>query len=159
MKLSDLRPERDIILVSGRLCSGKGHYCTTNYPDHFHLPVSSVVKQLANTQVRSELAKTADMDHLIIQELIHQIEAHPKIVIDGIRQPSIVQALQDKFGSQVRDVIWLDVPEDVRRQRFLDRKATKDDKSFDDASSGDALLGIGDVEQFMRTNGRVVSNI
>lgn len=158
MKLSDLHPERDIILVSGRLCSGKGHYCTTNYPDHFHLPVSSVVKQLANTQVRSELAKTADMDQLIIQELMHQIKAHPKIVIDGIRQPSIIRAIQDRFGDRVRDVIWLDVPENVRKQRFAARADQKDDASFDIASQGDENLGISDVEQHIRTSGRVVPN-
>ena len=158
MKLSDLHPSRDIVLVSGRLCSGKGHYCTANYPDHYHLPVSSAVKQLANTQVRSELARTADMDQLIVQELVHQINAHPKIVIDGIRQPSIIKALQDRFGKQVSDVIWLDVPEDVRKQRFSARADAKDDASFDAASRGDEDLGISDVERHIRTIGRVVPN-
>lgn len=158
MKLSDLHPSRDIVLVSGRLCSGKGHFCTANYPDHYHLPVSTVVKQLANTQVRSELAKTADMDQLIIQELVRQIKAHPKIVIDGIRQPSIIKALQDHFGNQVSDVVWLDVPEDVRKQRFAARADVKDDASFDTASRGDQALGIDDVEQYIQSHGRSVSN-
>lgn len=158
MKLSDIRPERDIILVSGKLCSGKGHYCTTNYPDHYHLPVSSVVKQLANTQVRSELVKTADMDHLIVQELVRQIDAHPKIVIDGIRQISIIKTLQKWFGNQIKDVVWLDVPDDVRKQRFAARADSKDDTSFDDASRGDTELGIDHVEDYIRQSGRLASN-
>lgn len=158
MKLADISAHRDIVLVSGRLCSGKGHFCTVNYPNHYHLPVSTVVKTLANTQVRSELNKTADLDKQIVQELVRQINDHPKIVIDGIRQISIIKALQQQFGDDIKDIIWLDVPDSVRRERFFARSSTKDDVSFDQASLGDEALGINDVENHARRVGRVSPN-
>lgn len=158
MKVRDLVGGKDIVLVSGKLCSGKGHYCTTNYPDHFHLPVSTVVKQLANTQSRSELAKTASLDDDIVQALIREIDNHPRVVVDGIRQVSVVRALQNQYGNQITDIIWLGVPDNTRRARFAARRDVKDDVDFDTASAGDVALGIDDVERHFSTSGRVVSN-
>ena len=158
MKLTELVAEHNIILVSGNLCSGKGYYCATQYPEYYHLPVSDVVKRLAKTNVRSQLANTESMDKLIVEELCKYIDAHPNIVIDGIRQVSIIKALQYRYGDNIKDIIWLDVPDDTRRQRFANRADKKDDVSFDDASAGDTKLGIGDVEKYMRYFGRTVNN-
>lgn len=154
MKVTDLHP--DIVLVSGKLCSGKGHYCKTQYPDHYHLPVSDVVKRLTNTNVRSQLADTATLDQQILQELSKEISQHPKIVIDGIRQFSILVGLQRRYGTDISDIIWLDVPDDVRRERFLARADKKDDASFDNASSGDIALGIDSVEHYIKHTGSTV---
>ena len=158
MKISELVTPYDIILVMGKLCSGKGYFCSKTYPDHYHLPVSTVVKQLARTSVRSELANTSYMDQNITQELIRQIDKHRKIVIDGIRQLSIVQSLQQHYGNKIKDIIWLDVPEKERASRFAARADKKDDVTFDVASRGDRELGIDDVEQYVTRVGRVVPN-
>lgn len=156
MKLNEVT--REIILVSGRLCSGKGHYCAQAFPGYKILTVSSIVKSLINSEKRSDTEKTAHLDQQIIERLIEEITKHNKVVIEGVRQPSIVRALQQHFGPQIVDMVWLDVPEDVRRERFERRARTGDDQPFDKAGLGDEALGIGGVEKIFRATGRVAQN-
>jgi hypothetical protein len=85
-----------------------------------------------------------------------EIDQHDRVVIDGVRQVSIINALTKRYP--VDDMVWLDVPEAERRRRFAARAASKDDLSFDDASAGDTKLGIDGVETVMRSIGRVVAN-
>lgn len=155
MKLTDL--QRKIIIVCGKICSGKGYYCANKFPDYHQVTVSDVVKRIAKTDVRSELGKTADMDQLIADALIEEIKKHNKVIVDGARQISIIKRLQQAFGSQIEDIIWLDVPEETLRTRFTQRQAKKDDITFDDAVSSDNKLGLGDVEQYIRQSGRVIT--
>lgn len=156
MKLNEVT--REIILVSGRLCSGKGHFCAQMYPGYHIITVSSVVKSLISSNKRSDTEKTAHLDQQIIEQLIKQISQHNKVVVEGVRQPSIVRGLQDHFGPQIVDMVWLDVPEDVRRERFERRARSGDDQPFDKAGLGDEALGIGDVEKIFRSSGRVAQN-
>ncbi len=150
MKLLEVATNREIILVSGNLCSGKGHYCQTKYPDFKHIVVSNIVKSLINSSERSKLANTKYLDMMIIRILIEQINAFNKVIVDGIRQQSIIHALELHYGQQIKKVIWLDVPEDVRRQRFDKRGNVKDDIAFDQAMQMDRGLGIDDVERYIR---------
>ena len=156
MKLNEVT--REIILVSGRLCSGKGHYCAQAFPGYHIITVSSVVKSLINSDKRSDTEKTAYLDQQIVEELIRQVSKHNKVVIEGVRQPSIVKGLQAHFGPQIVDMVWLDVPEDVRRERFERRARAGDDQPFSQAGIGDENLGIGDVEKIFRATGRVAQN-
>jgi hypothetical protein len=160
MKLMELANNKEIILVSGNLCSGKGHYCSTAYPEYSQIGVSSIVRALAKMNTRSELSTTKDFDTRIAQRLIQFIEkdSYNKIIVDGIRQLSIMQALQNHFGDQIKDIIWLDVPDDVAKERFANRAAAKDDQTYDDARAGDRNLGIEDVESYIRANHKVVPN-
>jgi predicted kinase len=157
MKLHDIQLKQ-IILVCGNLASGKGHYIQNKFPDAEVIGVSSVVRELSKFATRSQLMTTKDLDKQIAQTLINRIEksSNTKIVIDGIRQMTIMQTLEQHFKNQIKDVIWLDVPEDVRRQRFDSRKSSKDDQTFDQAIAGDTALGIGDVEQYIRQKHKVV---
>jgi predicted kinase len=148
---------KSIVLVAGKVCSGKGRFCPTQYPGYHHITVSDVVRRIANTNVRSKLSDTGSLDTLIINELVKEIDQHEHVVIDGIRQVSIINALTKRY--RVDDMVWLDVPEAERRRRFAARASSKDDVSFDDASAGDAKLGIDGVETVMRSVGRVVSNM
>jgi predicted kinase len=156
MKLKDLN--RQIVIVCGKLCSGKGHYCASIYPDYHQVTVSSVVKSLANVKTRSEMGQTQHLDQQIADALIGEINKHNKVIVDGIRQPSIIHRLQQEYGSQIKDIIWLDVPEETLRTRFNRRAATKDDMDFDRALDSDVKLGLNDTEQHIRKVGRVVQH-
>lgn len=156
MKLTEFWDNRQIVLVSGNLCSGKGHFCETKYPGYQRISVSDIVKSLANSSERSELSKTKHMDQRIAEILIEQIEVYEKVIVDGIRQKSIMEALQKHFGNQIKDIVWLDVPDDVAQQRFVNRASSKDDQTYDDARAGDRNLGIEDVEKYIRGNHKVI---
>ena len=156
MKLTDIK--KSIVLVCGKLCSGKGHFCATNYPDYHQLTVSSVVKSLAPVTGRSELSQTKALDQEIASALIAEINKHGKVIVDGIRQLSIIQRLQQEFGEQIEDVIWLEVPTDTLRARFDARRASKDDMDFDSAIASDEQLGLSDVEKYVKASGTVLNH-
>lgn len=73
-----------------------------------------------------------------------------KVVVDGIRQKSIVAAVKNAFPQIETKLVWLDVPQDVLRQRYADRADKKDDQTFDDAYSRDEKLGVADLEAELR---------
>lgn len=152
MKLHEIVQNKEIVLVCGNIASGKGTYIKQNYPDYTQLTVSDIVKRLSKQTERSELGKTAYLDTKIIQELIVQINQHDKVVVDGIRQLSILHALETHYQQQIKRVIWLDVPEEERRNRFAGRKDTKDNMDFDTSVESDRKLGIDDVERYVRKN-------
>lgn len=160
MKLQELADQREIVIVCGNFSSGKGYYIQQHYPDseYMHIEVSSIVKALSGFKTRSELGTTANLDNAIIEKIFEYIDKHKKVVIDGIRQPQILNAIVKKYGSQVKDIIWLDVPENVRRERFDKRASKKDDMSFDKSVQSDKELGIDGVENYIRKNGRVISD-
>lgn len=157
MKLNEIVSNRSIILVCGNLCSGKGHYCMAQYPEYTRIGVSDIVKDLSKFTDRSQLGTTAHLDQAIAKVLIEKIEQHDKVIVDGIRQMSIMTALEQHFGKQVKDIIWLDVPHDELRNRYQSRGSSKDKTmSFDQALASDRGLGIGDVEDYIKKHHRTV---
>lgn len=149
MKLLELT-QPEIILVCGNLCSGKGTYCNT-LKGYTHVATSDVVKQISGYSARSDLHKTADLDTQIADQLIDIIEHNKPIVVDGIRQMSIMQRIIDHFGEPNVKLVWLEVPLDTLKQRYQSRQHAKDDQDFDTAFNRDKTLGIGDVETFIKT--------
>ncbi len=157
MLLTEITQQHEIILVCGNLCSGKGHFCQAKYPDFYRIEISSVVKSLSKATDRLDLSQTAYLDIKIIERLIELISAHNKVIVDGIRQPSILQALERHYGDQIKDVIWLDVPEDIRRKRYEERASDKDKRqTFDQAMQGDIGLGIDKLEQYIKQKHRTL---
>lgn len=156
MKLSEITNTRQIVLVCGNLSSGKGHFIKQHYANYEHLSVSSIVKTLTNATTRSELGSTAHLDKGILGVLIERIKHFDKIVVDGIRQLSILRGLEDEFRDQIKDIIWLEVPMNKLRARFEMRQAKKDDLPFDQAIKSDQELGIGDVERYIKRNHKVI---
>lgn len=157
MKLNEIMTPRSIIIVCGNIASGKGYFIQNKYPDYQHISVSGIVKSLINSSERNELSKTSYLDKRIIEILIEQISCYDKVIVDGIRQPQIIHALEAHFKNQIKDVIWLDVSEETLRKRYESRGHDKDKGlSFDQAIEGDRKLGIGDVEKYIRGKGKVV---
>ena len=142
---------KPIVLVFGNLCSGKGHYCQTQYANRYHIATSDVVRVVSGATTRSELHKTADLDQEIAKGIITRIEQHGgNAIVDGIRQLSIIKAIIDYYGSGSVELIWLEVPAHVRKQRYTARGDSKDNQEFEVASDKDNVLGLGDVEQWVK---------
>ena len=153
---------KPIIIVLGKLCSGKGTFCkffTSKPLNYHHVTTSDIVKRLTGLQTRSTLQFTETLDADIASELINIIKTNPKTIIDGIRQPSIIDAIINAFGISNVELIWLDVPDDVRLQRFNDRQDKKDDQSFEDAEQGDIKLGLLQVESIYKNMSNIVFNV
>ncbi len=155
----EVASNKPIILVFGRICSGKGTYCAPFVKRGFHhIATSAIVSELSGAATRDELQQTDAFDDAIARELINQIEQHGKVIIDGIRQPQIVDAIVDKFGDKNIEMVWLEVPEATREERFLKRGARKDNQSFADANQGDSKLGVDDIEKKFKPQSTIVDN-
>ena len=158
--VQDKRSEKNksIVLVFGRLCSGKGTFCQPYLKQGYnHTTTSDIVKRVSGKSTRSELTKTADLDTQIAEEMIAEIEKSQPIIVDGIRQKSIVERILAHFGESNVELIWLEVPADIRRQRFTSRAASKDDQSFDDAEQSDSKLGIDNLESSIKGRSKIVN--
>jgi dephospho-CoA kinase len=136
-----------IVLIFGKICSGKSTYADAlcYVTKAKRITVSDIVKRVSGKATRSELQTTQDLDEQISAELITEIEKYDKVVIDGIRQHSIVWNLVNKFGKPNIDMLWLEVADDVRKYRFYDRAIAKDDISFEQADERDEKLGLSYV--------------
>jgi cytidylate kinase len=136
-----------IVLLFGKICSGKSTYADAlcYITKAKRITVSDIVKRVSGKNTRSELQNTQNLDMQIAQELIAEIEKYERVVVDGIRQASIVWGLVNEFGFDNIDMIWLEAADDVRKYRFYDRSIAKDDLSFEEADARDEELGLGGV--------------
>ena len=160
MKLADFLLEgqdKPIMLVYGKLCSGKGTVCG-NYPDHVKIVTSDVVRKISGETKRSGLASTGHLDQEIAKELIKQIEElrdqGKKVIVDGIRQKSISKEILNRFGGNV-DQVWLEVPKSELKRRYHDRGADKDNQDFETSYDKDERLGVADLEQWLKKSPNV----
>lgn len=151
---------KPIILVLGKICAGKGTYCQS-FPEKKHITVSDIVKKVSGVRSRSDLQQTSQFDYLIADELIEKIRFYldeQDVIVDGIRQLSIIRAIVKEFGKENVDVIWLEVPTEERKRRFETRKRQRDDVPFEQADIRDTSLGLGDVENWAKQYGQVIPN-
>jgi hypothetical protein len=80
------------------------------------------------------------------------------VVIDGIRQYSIVLGLAAEYGLDSLDLIWLEVPDDIRKYRFYDRAISKDDITFEEADARDEKLGLKELQDKLKNSYTIVNN-
>jgi hypothetical protein len=124
-----LKPK--VTLVFGRICSGKGSYMK----DTHRLVVSDIVKQIVSSTNRDVLQNSMHLDNRIAQAIIYYITGlfdqsyQDHIVVDGIRQVSIVDRVLETFPQA--EMVWLEVPYDERKRRYEARKDVKDVESFE----------------------------
>jgi len=128
-----------ITLLFGRICSGKTSYRS----DIYRIVVSDLVRGvLANYVVaptRGELQNTMHLDDEIASAIMmvadYAMESGkcPEIIIDGIRQVSIVERMLKAYPNA--ELVWLEVPEDERRRRYESRGDSRDVESFDIADN------------------------
>lgn len=149
-----------IVLVFGKICSGKSTYADAlcYITKAKRITVSDIVKRVSGKASRSELQNTADMDQQIAIELIAEINKYDKVVIDGIRQYSIVLEVTAEFGLDSVDLVWLEVPDQIRKYRFHDRAISKDDISFEEADERDEKLGLLELQDKLKDSYIIVNN-
>lgn len=149
-----------IVLLFGKICSGKSTYADAlcYVTKAKRITVSDIVKRVSGKVSRSELQNTAHMDLSICEELASEIKKYDKVVVDGIRQYSIVVGLAAEFGLENLDLIWLEVPDEIRRYRFTDRAVAKDDISFEEADARDERLGLLELQDKLKDSYIVINN-
>ena len=149
-----------IVLLFGKICSGKSTYADAlcYVTKAKRITVSDIVKRVSGKVSRSELQGTAHMDKEIALELIAEIKKYDKVVIDGIRQLSIVLELAAEYGIENLDLIWLEVPDDVRKYRFHDRAISKDDITFEEADARDEKLGLKLLAESLKNTYTIINN-
>lgn len=130
----------EVILVFGRICSGKSTFQSQSY----RIIVSNIVRGLMQTNDRSVLQNSLDLDERIAVEIVsciaaletavmHELIADKPIIVDGIRQSSIVDYVLQWYPGC--DMVWLDVPEKKRKERYESRKDSKDTEAFEIADN------------------------
>lgn len=149
-----------IVLVFGKICSGKSTYADAlSYVIKAkHITVSDIVKRVSGATTRSTLQMTQNLDEAIAVELVHEIEKYGRVVVDGIRQKSIVDWLLKHFRSDDILMIWLEVPDEIRKYRFHDRVVSKDDISFEQADKRDAELGLLELQEALKKQYVTINN-
>ena len=149
-----------IVLLFGKICSGKSTYADAlcYITKAKRITVSDIVKRVSGKVSRSELQGTAHMDVEIIKELCAEINKYDKVVIDGIRQYSIVLGLSTEYGLSNIDMIWLEVPDEIRKYRFHDRAISKDDITFEEADARDERLGLKELAESLKKTYTIINN-
>jgi predicted kinase len=149
-----------IVLLFGKICSGKSTYADAlcYVTKAKRITVSDIVKRVSGKATRSELQNTAHMDQDICHELCQEINKYDKVVIDGIRQYTIVTGLAAEYGLDNLDLIWLEVPDDIRKYRFYDRAISKDDITFEEADARDEKLGLTELQDKLKDSYIIINN-
>ena len=150
------QPTNKITLLFGRICSGKSSYL----PDAYRIIVSNIVKGILNSTDRKELQNSQHLDQEIADSILmvmhHVCEQYPHVVVDGIRQVSIVNRVLEEFPDV--ELIWLEVPTEERKRRYESRKATKDVESFEIADSKPIELECSEIFTTFKKRLKVINN-
>ena len=122
-----------ITYLCGRICSGKSTY----RPDARRLMVSDIVRNVVRSNDREQLQNSMHLENDILHGLAlcidYDIERDvQELIIDGIRQSSILERLSAEYPGEV---VWLEVPLEERKRRYETRKDAKDTESFEVADN------------------------
>jgi cytidylate kinase len=148
-----------IVLVCGRICSGKDTYCNqlAEENDCGTVVVSKIVGQLLSDDCasRADLQNTADLTERICEELDRRIsdglEQDKMVIVNGIRQPEIVEYLIALYSMQQVSILWLDPGSAERKKRWELRADPKDlGQTFEEQDAADDQLGLHVIEQWVQ---------
>lgn len=143
-------------LLFGRICSGKTSYM----PDSYRVVVSNIVKALLNTTDRSELQNSQHFDQEIADSILmtmhHVCEQYTHVIVDGIRQVSIVNRVLEEFPDA--ELVWLEVPTEERKRRYEARQDAKDTEPFEIADSKPIELECQNIFTTFRNKIKVIEN-
>lgn len=100
--------------------------------------VSDIVKSIVSSTNRDALQNSMHFDNQIGTALINSIYIatmanREHIVVDGIRQVSIVDRVLQAYPDA--EMIWLEVPTEERKRRYLTRQDVKDVEPFEVADN------------------------
>ena len=142
---------RKIKLVCGRLCSGKDYIINRYYKRYDVVTVSDIVKSIIENADRAALQDTKHLDSEIIDQL--KVLYNPRLVINGIRQLSIINGILEHNPAETVELVWVCCPEDIRKARYYDREDVKDSQlTFEEADENDSKLGLLQIESYILNN-------
>jgi hypothetical protein len=113
---------------------------------------------------REVLQKSKHLDTVIADEIIEEINnifgyiyLHPHtIIIDGIRQYSIVEQVQQWLPDNAQvEYQWLEVDSVERKRRFEARKDPKDTLTFEEAEKRDNMLGLSELFSILKEQNKI----
>tara|TARA_R110000803_G_scaffold18998_7_gene50245 strand:+ start:686 stop:1138 length:453 start_codon:yes stop_codon:yes gene_type:complete len=140
----------NITFVSSKLCSGKttlakGYLETIKpfYDKVDYIEISDIVRRAMQTDDREKLQDGEYLDMLIIDCIAAAAGCSDHVIVSGARQASIVECFPRATH------IWMEVPEEVRYDRFQNsiKDADLSQEGFANANKRDEALGIDKVKQ------------
>lgn len=150
-----------ITLLFGRICSGKSTYRATELLSR--VQVSSIVRSVIadHAATRDQLQDTMHLDNLIADRLLQHIDILDSaygldIIVDGIRQVSIVNKVLEKYPDA--KLVWLEVPEQERKRRYEARKDIKDIQSFEVADNKPMELECQTIYSIFTDKIKIINN-
>ena len=150
-----------ITLLFGRICSGKSSYRSDELIPRIQVStlVRSIIADFAAT--RDQLQDTMHLDDLIAKSIIEHIDIYDSaygldIIVDGIRQVSIVERVLEKYPNA--ELVWLSVPKHERKRRYESRKDIKDVEPFDVADNKPIELECQEIFLTFKDKIKIINN-
>jgi len=145
-----------ITYLCGRICSGKSTY----RPEARRLMVSDIVRNVVNSNDRERLQNSMHLENDILEGLAMCIDYDidmdvQELIIDGIRQPSILERLSAVYPGEV---VWLEVPLEERKRRYEARGAEKDTEPFEVADNKAIELECQKIYSIFSKQLKVINN-
>lgn len=150
-----------IKLVFGRICSGKSSLKRDALRDAV-VEVSHLVKTLIKRSSREALQNTMNLDAEIAEMLLGRIakleamEIWDTIIVDGIRQVSIVERVLEQYPQA--ELVWVEVPTEERRRRYYARQDAKDVEPFEIADNKEIELEGQRIFHIFRERLTIINN-
>ena len=144
-----------LTLLFGRICSGK----SSLYKDSYRIVVSDLVRGIINSTSREELQNTMHLDSKIAESIVMVIDnatEHPHIVVDGIRQATIVNKVRQHYPDA--ELVWLEVSVEERKRRYEARGAEKDTEPFEVADNKPIELSCQEIFSIFKEQLRIINN-
>lgn len=151
-----------VVFLFGEICSGKSTFDVGQ--ESVRITVSNIVKRLMQSEDREVLQKSKHLDTIIADEIIEEVDnifgyVYPSpqtIIIDGIRQYSIVEQVQQWLPDNVEvEYKWLEVDREERKRRFEARKDPKDTLTFEEAEKRDNELGLSELFSILKEQNKI----
>ena len=145
-----------LTLLFGRICSGK----SSLYKDSYRIVASNLVRGIVNSASREDLQNTMHLDDTIAEAIImsidYVIDENPHVVVDGIRQASIVEKVLQHYPNA--ELVWLEVPVEERKRRYEARKDVKDVEAFEIADNKPIELECQNIYRIFEKQLRIINN-
>ena len=150
-----LKPK--ITMVFGRICSGKSEYRIKDKVGRTY--VSNIVRALVESSDRDKLQNSMHLDDQIAEKILEGpklMEDTSEIIIDGIRQVSIVEKILEVYPDA--ELVWLEVPTEERKRRYESRKHVKDVELFEVADNKPIELECQRIFSTFRDKLTIINN-
>ena len=153
----------EVIIVCGRICSGKSTFQSMSY----RIVVSNIVRDLMKSDDREKLQNSMHLDERIAEEIVGVLDAtttciekgiikRKPIIVDVIRQSTIIDKVLEWYPDS--ELVWLDVPETKRKQRYELRNDNKDTESFEVADNKPIELECQKIFSIFKDKLQIINN-